>query len=271
MDPKQARRSERVSVELPIQVSGSDATGREFYEEARTTVVSRDGAKIRVARKLAPQQELIIRCLETGREAIGRVVGQIETGPEGYTYGISLIDAAASPWGIEFPPSTGEAAGRVVLECLACHSREVAYLDEFELEVLEATQALSRHCKRCTDASVWKKSFGEVPPEPPPAPRPAVPVEQHEKRREPRRALRVSACIRSKEFGEDLVMTQNVSRHGVCFESSQHYVQGWMIEVAVPYSKGGGNIFVPGRIAYARETPPSELVVCGVQYTERKD
>ncbi len=266
------RRSDRVWVELPIQILGSDATGRDFFEAGQTTVVSRNGAKIRVDRKLAPEQELTIKCLDTGREAVVRVAGQIESGPQGYTYGVSFVDPEANLWGIEFPPpvDSEDVVGRIVMECLACHTREVAYLDDFELEVLEANQSLSRHCKRCSDASVWKKSFGEVAAEPEPS-RPAPPAEHRVKRRELRRPLQVSACVRSREFGDDIVMTRDISRGGLCFESTKRYAEGWKIEVAVPYSTGGGNIFIAGRIAYAKESPSAEVVVYGVAYLEYKN
>jgi hypothetical protein len=219
-----------------------------------------------VARKLAPQQELTIKCLETGREADVRIVGQIEAGSQGYTYGVSLIDPEINPWGIEFPPiaESEHAIGRAVMECLACHTREVMYLDDFELEVLEANQRLSRHCKRCSDASVWKKSFTEVAPEPEPTAS-GPPPEPREKRREPRRPLRVNACVRSVEFGDDMVMTRNVSRGGLCFQSTKRYSKAWKIEAAVPYSKGGGNIFLAGHIVWT-ESLPGEVLLYGVEY-----
>jgi len=270
MQLKDNRRSDRISVELPIQVSGSDTMGREFFEEGRTDVIDRHGAKILVARKLAPQQELTIKCLENGREAAVRVVGQIEEGPGGHGYGVMLIDPHVDLWGIKFPPrgESEDAVGRVVLECLACHTREVAYLGEFELEVLEASQRLSRQCKLCADLTVWKKSFSEAPPGPESAP--VRPLEWSEKRREPRRELRVTACVRSRKLGEDIVMTHDVSRGGVCFESSRRYAAGLEVEVAIPYAKGGGNIFVAGRIAYVKESEASKSFICGLEYREPK-
>lgn len=271
MERKDARRSDRVSVELPLEVLGTDATGRDFFEPGRTTVVARHGAKIVTARKLAPQQEITLRCLETGREAVGRVVGQTGASEEGYTYGISLLNPDASFWGIEFRSlsESKDAVGRVVLECLACHIREVAYLDEFELEVFEANQSLSRHCKRCADATVWKKSFGEPTAEPARMPPPPLtPAERQERRREPRRELRVTACVRTKDLGEEIVTTRNVLRGGVCFETSKRYAEGTTVEVAVPYTRGGGNVFITGRIAHAEESPGAPTIVYGVAYLE---
>ncbi len=274
VEHEDVRRSDRIAVELALEVLGTDANGRDFFEAARTTLVAQHGAKIVMARKLAPQQEITLRCLGTGREAVGRVVGQTGAAEAGYSYGISLLKPEPNFWGIDFPPlsESKDAVGRVVLECQACHFKEVAYLDEFELEVFEVNQSLSRHCKRCTDATVWKRSFGEPTAEPVKTPPPPVTsAERPEKRREPRRELRVSACVRSKELGEDIVTTRNVSRGGVCFESSRRYAHGARIEVAVPYAQGGGNIFVTGRIAWAAQASPgTETNLYGVAYLERK-
>ncbi len=269
MASESGRQSDRVSVELAIQVSGTDALGAAFLVEARTVVVSRSGAKIVLARKLAPEQELTIRCVASGQEAVGRVVGQIGEAPEGYFYGILLLDSEENPWGINFPPlaDSEKAVGRVLLECVRCHNREVAYLDEFELEVFEANQSLSRKCQRCADTTLWKKSFGEVPtPAPEPSPPRPAPARPQIKRREPRRRLRVTACVRSQEFGEELVTTQDVSRSGLCFESRKQYGKGWEVEVAVPYSPGGGNIFLRAQIASVQEVPSGEVARYGVSY-----
>jgi PilZ domain-containing protein len=274
VEHEDVRQSDRVAVELLLEVLGTDANGRDFFEAARTTLVAHQGAKIVMARKLAPHQEITLRCLETGREAVGRVVGQTGASEDGYTYGISLLNPEAKFWGIDFPrlSESKDAVGRVVLECQACHSKEVAHLDEFELEVFEVNQSLSRHCKRCTDATVWKRSFGGPAGEPVKTPPPPVtPAERQEKRREPRGELRVTACVRSKELGEDIVTTRNVSRGGACFESSRRYTHGASIEVAIPYAKGGGNIFVTGRITWAAQpSPGTETNLYGVAYLEHK-
>ncbi len=266
MADEYVRRSDRVSVELPIQISGTDALGEAFLINGRTVVVSRHGAKILLARKLAPEQELTIQCVRSGQEADARVVGQIGEGPEGFFYGVSFLDSKANPWGIDFPPlsEAEQAVGRMVLECVRCHTRELVYLDRVELEVLESNQSLSRHCKRCADTSLWKKSFAEVPG---PGVSSSAAAAGAERRREPRRALRVTACVRSLEFGEELVWTRDVSRGGLCFESKRKYMRGWQIEVAVPYTLGGGNIFLRGRIAYACELPSAGASLYGVCYT----
>lgn len=262
------RRSDRVEAKFRLRLSGEDASSFAFFEDARTAVVARYGAKILFSRRLVADQEIVIRCEETGRESVARVIGEISKGAEGYAYGIELKNPEGDLWGIAFPPaSMGEdAVGRVVLECLHCHAREVVYLNEFELEVLEANQRLTRPYKRCDDSTLWGKSARSVEEAPaseaPPPPSPA------DKRREFRRELKVVACVRSREFGEELVTTRNVSRSGLCFESNRKYPQGAEIEVAVPYSQGGGNIFLRGKIAHVEESPSAGVTLHGVQYQQ---
>jgi len=272
MDLKNRRSSDRVSLELTIEILATDAAGREFFDEGRTILVSRHGAKILFGRKLVPHQEITIRCIDSGQEAVGRVVGQTGGGPEeGYQYGILLTDPDANPWGIDFPVKAEpeDAVGRTVMECMACHKRELAYLDEYELEVLEANRSLSRFCSRCSDTTVWKKSFGEAPEAE--APSPPLPPPTQEKRHDPRHELRVQVCIRSPQLGEEIVTTRNVSRGGVGFESPKQYAVGSLVEVAVPYSQGGGNIFVPGKVAHSRSLPSGQGNMYGVAYTRGRN
>ena len=70
MDLKNPRSSDRVSLELTIEILATDAAGREFFDEGRTILVSRHGAKILFGRKLVPHQEITIRCIDSGQEAV---------------------------------------------------------------------------------------------------------------------------------------------------------------------------------------------------------
>ncbi len=264
------RRSERVWTLLTIGIAGEDGTGRAFVEEARTAAVSRHGAMIVTDRKLFPNQEISVRCVRTGKEASARVVGTIRREPAQSFYGIELQGDAAGFWGIEFPPpgDPETTVGRILLQCGVCKTQEVTYLNDFELEVLEANESLSRRCRRCGDATTWKK-IGVGVAQAPAAAKPGR--TGSEMRKEPRRELRVAACIRCHQFGtEDLVDTRNVSRGGLCFASTRVYAPGWSVEVAVPYSSGGGNIFLAGRIARAQYLPNEKVKLYGVAYTHRR-
>jgi PilZ domain len=239
---KEVRRSERVTVELPVEVSGTDLNTGFFTEKSRTIQVSRHGAKIALRHSLAPHEEISLRCVETGQEVEARIIGMLGKAPRGHFYGVAFLNEDVNVWGINFPPpSEGEpAAGRSVLECTHCRLREIVHLDPFEVEVLEANESLNRMCPRCGDLTNWKKSFfAEGPPKAP----------HQERGREPRRPLRIQACVNSREFGMDVVMTRDISRGGLCFESRKNYIPGWHVEVALPFTERGGNIFLAARIA----------------------
>lgn len=273
----QARRSDRISLELPIEVSGTDAAGQCFTESSQTLVLSHHGAKILLSRKLVPEQELTIRCPKTGRESDARVVGLTGSGPGGSHYGIEFLDPAINLWGIEFPPlsESEKAVARVLLECGHCRSRELVYLNEFEAEVFEGSKSLSRPCRRCADTSLWKQPLPEAASEqmpsrtqPPGAPQPAptaIPRAQNE-RKEVRLSLKMAACIRGPQCGEEVVITENVSRDGLRFKSSKHFAVGWVMEVAVPYSRGASNIFTPVRVEHREALPTEGLTLYGLSY-----
>lgn len=278
METNDARKSDRIPLELGITVSGTDCLGEGFVEQTRTTMLGRNGAKILLRRKLVPEQEINIRCLKTGRETDARVVGQTGGDAEVYSYGVELLDPNVDLWDIQFPPAeeTQAAVGRVLLECVRCRRQELAYLDEFEMEVLEATHFLSRHCSRCNDTNLWIRptaSEGEAPapPSAPPnlpeaAPRAAVAKRTHDDRKHVRMDLEVDVCIRHQQYGEEIARTVNVSRGGFRFKSHKGYGQGWVIEAALPYSPGAANIFTPGRIVYVGELPAENIYVYGVMY-----
>lgn len=276
MEAPRVRRSDRITLELPIEVSGTDANGVGFVEDSKTAVISRHGAKILLKHALVPEQELTIRCRATGKESDARVVGKIGSGPKGYFYGIEFLDPKVNLWDIEFPPlaESEMAVARVLLECVRCHARELTYLDAPEAEVFEANQALSRHCTRCTDMSIWKLSSIQAPteqiqlaiqPTTVPEPHAVAPARAQNERKVVRVSLKITACIRTW-FGEEVVTTGNVSRGGISFKSSMHYAEGSVVEVAVPYSPGTGNIFAPARVEHAEKLPAEGVTLYGVSY-----
>lgn len=278
-----ARQSERISLALPIQVSGTNFFGDPFRCEGMTEVVSQHGARIRLLQKLSSNQEIVIRCTESGKKAVARVVSSVNGTSNGKSngkskenvYGVMLKDPQAHPWGINIPPrgDSAGAVGRIVMECTVCHTRELAYLDGFELEVLESNETIARFCKCCLDTSAWRKSFEALPPGTPAYE--VVPGKGHkngngqERRRQMRHHVRVIACVRSRQFGEDLVKVRNVSRSGLCFEGRHAYEKGMGIEVAIPYASGGGNIFVSAKIARLQPVSPGGLTLYGIEYVRK--
>src|ERR1700704_1520160 len=103
------------AVALQIEVVGADLDGQQYMERTQTLTITRDGATILLANKLAPESELIIRNVLTGEEAPVRVVGHIREDVSGHVYGVALMDPSVDLWGIEL--SSTQRENRIILEC----------------------------------------------------------------------------------------------------------------------------------------------------------
>jgi hypothetical protein len=294
MSLERLRRSDRVSISIPVEIFGADFSGEHFVEQSRTVLVSRHGATVVMSRKLGPDLELILRRPGTRKEALVRVVGQIGGQHDGYIYGLALMDQNVNLWNIYFPALTeGQTAvGRCLLECGRCKNREIVYMDEVEAEVFEANLCLQRSCSQCGHSSIWKPVPGELVDEPPPPPESsageqtgaapgessapgveAAPAEPPPPVVSRRKNLRIKsnmpACIRQPGFDEEVVTCEDVSRGGLCFKSGKRYFLGSRIEVAIPYAAGAANIFVPARIVYTQELTKEGAYKYGVSYLKK--
>jgi hypothetical protein len=102
------------------------------------------------------------------------------------------------------------------------------------------------------------------PPEPVPEParNPGV-----ERRRRARAKVNFSACVKTPQFGLDIVACQDMSKGGVGFRSRNQYKPEMRIQIAVPYSPEVNDapaIFVSGRIANVRKI--DAMWRCGVEF-----
>ena len=120
----------------------------------------------------------------------------------------------------------------------------------------------ARFCKHCRDSTIWKKSFDSSSTS-------NGSKHIHEKRREVRKDVKIIVGIRSQEFGEDLVHARTASRTGLCFERRRPYQKGCEIQVAIPYSSGGGNIFLPARIVWIQHLTYGPLNLYGVSFSRK--
>jgi hypothetical protein len=272
------RRSDRLSLDVPIRVSGTHTPGKVFKEDTRAVIVSRHGAKILVNCALIPEQRLTIDRVPAAHEAEARVTGQIGSGPEGDYYWIEFLNPEVDLWGIEFPPlaDAEKAAARVLLTCGRCQHQALVYLNEFEAEVFIANLSLSRRCTRCDNTSLWKRSSTLLASAPqlasPQVQAPAPLAEPTSSRKKNQRlavrvALRIEACVRGRERDE-VVITENVSRGGMSFKSSKDYAPGDSVEVAVPFARGAANTFAPGEISHAQYSSGDGRTLYGVKYVQ---
>ncbi len=159
MTYKKLRRSGRISKSVPILLIGSDTEGRVFSEETRTVVLSLHGAGVISTHKLLAEQELVLRWLETNREAEVRVVGEIGSQGEQHTYGVAFVDDSTDFWQMDFPPppSLAERPLELVLECTACGETVTLLNGDYEFDVCAIHGGLVRYCTECGFATVWKR------------------------------------------------------------------------------------------------------------------
>jgi len=257
---EQTRRSDRISIALPVQVFGTEITGQDFSETTRTHLLSRHGAAIVLKSRLAPLQQVTIRNLGNGKEATAQVIGPMGGRPDGNVYGITLMDLGANLWNINFPPMSEaeKAVFRLLLECNACGQRELAYLDKLEAEVFEANRKLTRPCERCAEPTVWILAAHDVTedrnarleePQPPAKKAESRASAKVNKRKHPRVHMKTKACVFQPGFGsEEMVTVEDISRGGLSFRTANIYYPGSIIEVAAPFTAGAANVFVPARV-----------------------
>jgi PilZ domain len=163
------RRSSRIPKEVAILLTGSDLDGKGFSEMTKTVLLSRHGAGIVSTYKLSAEQEIIIRYLDTNKEALVRVVGRIGSEGEIYTYGVAFVDHSNIDfWGIDFAPvSEREKQARcMLLECGNCKARETVEQSDVESDVFLVNEGIVRYCKQCGDSTLWKRA-SEAPEEQP--------------------------------------------------------------------------------------------------------
>jgi len=295
MPPEGVRRSSRIAKEIAILLVGSDMEGKMFSEQTKTVLLSRHGAGIVSQYALSAEQELILRRLDTNKEAEVRVVGNLGAQGKTYTYGVAFLNPETDLWDIPFPGMTvaEKEASRVMLQCSSCKTREMVQQSDLESDVYLVNEGIVRTCKNCGSSTYWRRPIDDGSSEPipqetdplevpgnaesvaarPPAradPAPALQtaLRVENRRKHVRTKVNFKACIRSYTFGEDIVTCEDMSRGGLCFKSRKEYSANTEIEVAVPYSPGTQAIFVRGQIVHVEELKNERRFRCGVCYAK---
>lgn len=264
--PADAGRKSTLCIGIPLQVCGTDLNGQDFVEATYSERVSRHGAFVGVSRFLGPEQQLLVRRAGTRAETNARVVGQVGIRSSAYVYGLEIAEAYSKFWGVHFPPAPDDVAATLI-RCSCCMTRQCAELNEIEFAVLEANGILSWPCDECYAVTFWQA----VPDEEPGSSH-NLSIKARElrsakgnRRNAVRTLIKASACLCQPTGLRDVARLIDLSRGGISFRTLQHYpVHSW-VQLAAPYTEGGANIFVPGRIVWTR--PASHgLKQYGVQY-----
>lgn len=101
--PSSRRRTRRISLTVPVEVSGKDVTRSLFSALTTTTNLNRHGAMVHLNRDLSLDSVLVIKN-SRGARISTRVVSQTKSG-DLYAYGMEFLEAekARDFWGINFP------------------------------------------------------------------------------------------------------------------------------------------------------------------------
>jgi hypothetical protein len=271
MRTERVRQSDRITLQMQVDVSWLDDSGAPMRQSAQTLLVSRNGGVIRLNEKIYPGQEITLhRKLEGDqtKTARGRIMAEIDREPDGFIYAVAILDPRLDFWEIEFPSpqKAEEALARMLMECSFCERREVVYLNEMELKSFEVRRCVARLCKHCDSPSIWieaqsEAKFTDVSPS-----RSAVEERVIPRRNRTRVKARVLACIRRRGFQEEVAVCEDLSKGGISFRSRNKYPEGSRLEVAVPYTPGAGAIFVPIRIVFSQPIAAAGLFRHGAAY-----
>ena len=101
------RRSKRIALIVPLEVSGKDANSSSFTTTTTATRLNRNGAALQLSHDLSVGSVLVVKN-SRGARASARIVEQVVAGDEVYMYGVEFLDEADSItdfWGIVFPLS----------------------------------------------------------------------------------------------------------------------------------------------------------------------
>ncbi len=266
------RRSERLLLSVPIRVEGVDRDGGKFWEDTRTIVINREGARIYLKRAVPAGTTLLVTTQVGRRTAKFRVVGptQPKTG-EGGEWGIKCLEVNSNLWGIEFPPADWkEGTCNALIECKRCHTKRLSPLSLVEHEVLATSGLLVKDCEPCGRTTSW--GYSELPTGIQGAPFPnaevLVPLGANgaPRRINNRVALQLPIRVRNYYGTEELARSENVSRGGICFVTEKTYEVGEILLITCPYEKVGDNIEMRGRVVRHQELQGTSRKVYGICY-----
>lgn len=264
-----SRRSDRLMLTIPLRVQGVDADNVEFDIPARTVVLNRHGAHVKIPRKLRPGQTLRLVNLLGRFEAEFRVVRQVSTSAGGGgDYGLEYVRPYEDIWQIQFsaPEDDDAADARALLECQICHQTALSRITLGELEVLRTYGVVAKSCSVCKletpfkftefwnvaegDVDVtWKMAFSVLA----------------RQRRHRRMCLQLPLGVRDDKGGLEITKTENVSRGGFCFTSDKDYQTGQGVTVVYRGGTFNRNVEVPGEIVWRQQFENNYRKVYGMK------
>jgi PilZ domain len=272
------RRTERVLIQIPIEVKGKDADGRSFRETGRTIVINRNGARISLRTVLRPELRIQVTNLQTQMTCPFRVVGRVQKTigmePE---WGVECLEPQVNFWGILFPDKLyaqpPQETVDVLLMCTVCHTRELAQLSLEDYRGLVTQSLLRRECAQCVDSTDWRLCFIEEGEEgaigaPARKEKTRVGPSGAERRRAKRLTAKLPLRVCAAEGSEEITRTENLSKTGVCFYSRHEMLTGDKIALSVGDPSARPEHQLRARIVWGRSISDNDLFLYGAQLEE---
>lgn len=102
--PSFRRRSQRIPLAMPVEVSGQDGKGENFSFPTTATNLNRNGATLHVNRDL-PIDSVIVLENSRGARTSARIVARVSIVQDLCSYGVEFVgaDGVNDFWGISFP------------------------------------------------------------------------------------------------------------------------------------------------------------------------
>jgi hypothetical protein len=268
------RRTERVMMKIPLEVSAKDAHGRTFTERTHTQLLNRNGASMLLRHVLASNSPVTIKNLESGQTCRFRVRNSSAELPGGLReWGVELLDPVPNFWRISFMDSDvggGDQSIGSLLECLGCHCREMTKLTMEEYSALVSSNTSVRPCKWCERDTDWKfvviedDSATSSPAAKAGAATPETEAEA-ERRRADRRVVRMPVAIRHQDGREEKAVTENVSRTGICCAARMELAAGERAFLRLISEQGVGQAEFRAIVMWRRRMQETSGVLYGMK------
>jgi hypothetical protein len=263
------RRSQRLVLRIPVEVSGKDANGAPFREKTHTLAVNRHGARIALTAAVRLHAAVTITNVTSMKSALFTVVSCAEKPVSGAPeWGVECLDLDPNFWGLYFPDEPAKTSlpdvMDVVLECSRCHSKEAGRMTAEQYRTFGAQPVLRRECPKCGTSAEWTLSIARGENGIEERLRPGVPPSSAV-RADRRIANRVSIKLPVRIRMEDVGETENISKTGVCFSSTLDLVIGARVWLTVGYSPGSHGKEVAARVVWKQRMEGQQRALYGVE------
>lgn len=267
------RRSQRLMLRIPIEVTGARPDGVTFKEKTHTLTVNRHGASIALLTPVRVQSGLTVTNATNMRSSSFTVVTRIEKSITGVPeWGIESAGLDPNFWGVNFPDDSAKSGQGetvdVVLECQRCRSRLAAQMTPEQFKNLSPKPVLKRHCTKCAGTTDWTLNPGSSESRGAATPRPSVSPSPASAGVDVRRSNRVNIKLPVRIRMEDVGETENISKTGVCFTTTLEMMIGDRVRLTVGYSPGSDAKEVAARIVWKRRAPGEQRGFYGAELEE---